>query len=92
MALDEDNLKKAIYTPQKIIQKMNPGYMKTTSKTGRSHFYAPSKMLGKKEIDTYIFNLSVIWLVTIILYVALYFKLLRKFVELLGNIRVKRSD
>lgn len=92
VALDEDNLKKVIYTPQKIIQKMNPGYMKTTSKTGRSHFYAPSKMLGKKEIDTYIFNLSVIWLVTIILYVALYFKLLRKFIELLGNIRVKQSD
>jgi ABC-type multidrug transport system ATPase subunit len=92
MVTDEENIKKVVYTPRKIIQKMNPGYMKTTSKTGRAHFYSPTKMLGKKELDTYIFNLFVIWLVTIILYVALYFKLIRKFVEFIGNIRVKRSD
>jgi len=91
-ALDEDNMKKVIYTPHKLIQKMNPGYMKSTSKTGRSHFFAPSKRVGITEIDTYIFNLAIIWLEIIILYVALYFKLLRKFVENIGNIRVKGSD
>jgi hypothetical protein len=92
LALDENNPKKVLYTPQKLIQKMNPGYMKTTSKTGRAHFFAPSKMIGNTEIDTYIFDIAVIWFVTGILYVVLYFTLLKKFVEVMGNIRVKRSD
>lgn len=92
LALDEENPKKVLYTSQRIIQKMNPGYMKTTSKMGRAHFFAPSKMIGKKEIDTYVFDIAVIWFVTGMLYVAIYFKLLKKFVEIMGNIRVKRSD
>ena len=78
LALDEENPGKVIYTPNKIIQKMNPGYMKPSSATGRSHFYAPSKIIGNMETDTYIFNLTVIWLVTILLYGALYFKGLKK--------------
>jgi len=81
LVLDQDNLQKTAYTREKIVQKMDPGFMKTTSGTGRAHFYAPSKILGKKEIDTYIFNLSSIWLVTFLLYGALYFKLLHKFIK-----------
>jgi hypothetical protein len=92
LALDRINTKKFIYTKEKIIQKYEPGYMKTTSRHGRSHFFAPSKMLGRREIDTYIFNLSVIWLVTIILYLALLLNLLRKFVTIFGNMRLKRSE
>jgi ABC transport system ATP-binding/permease protein len=91
LALDQENPKKSIHTRKKIVQKMDPGFMKTTSLIGRSHFYAPSKMFGKTEIDTYIFNLSVIWLATLILYAALYFNLMRKFVTMVGNLRMKRS-
>jgi hypothetical protein len=92
MVLDEENPRKVIYTSEKLIQKMNPGYMKPTSVTGRSHFFAPVKLLGKMETDTYIFNLSVIWLVTILLYVALYFKVLQKFITIFGNMRMKRPE
>jgi ABC-type multidrug transport system ATPase subunit len=92
LALDQDNLRKCIYTPEKIVQKMDPGYMKTTSGLGRAHFYAPFKKIGTREIDTYTFNLSVIWMVTVILYLTLNFTLLRRIVVSVGNIRMKRSD
>ena len=44
----------------------------------RTHFFAPKKHLFGIYFDTYWFNLSVIWLMTIILYVTLYFELLKK--------------
>ena len=92
LALDFDNLKKTVYTPEKIIQKMNPGYMKPLSYVGRAHFFAPVKLIGTNEIDTYYFNLAVIWILNIIMYIALYFTLLRNFVDLFGNIRKKRIE
>jgi hypothetical protein len=92
LATDYDNKYKTVVTAEKIVQKLDPGYRKSTSRFGRSHFYAPSKMLGSWEIDTYSFNLFVIWLVTLILYTALYFNLLRKFVGLSGYIRKMKPD
>jgi hypothetical protein len=35
-------------------------------------------MIGNTAIDTLWFNIMVLWLVSLILYIALYFKLLKK--------------
>jgi ABC transport system ATP-binding/permease protein len=88
IVLNEEPGEKTVEKNDKIIQKFHPGYMKATSKYGRAHFYAPVKMLGSIEIDTYWFNFTVIWLVTIFLYLALYFNLLQKLTSFLGNLRV----
>ncbi len=47
----------------------------------RDNFYIPAKYFAGKKFDTLYFNLSVIWLMTIILYVALYYELLKKAVH-----------
>ena len=47
----------------------------------RTHFFAPGKYLFGQRISTFAFNLMVIWLMTLILYVTLYFELLRKLME-----------
>jgi hypothetical protein len=44
----------------------------------RDNFYIPSKHFAGKKFDTLYFNLSVIWLMTIFLYIALYYELLKK--------------
>ncbi len=49
----------------------------------RDQFYVPKKHLLGYEFDTLIFNLTVIWLMSIFLSLALYFDLLRKAVNLL---------
>ena len=76
--LDEFNKQKSIETRGKIIQKYEPVFMKPVAKNGRAHFYAPYKMIGNTAIDTLWFNIMVLWLVSLILYIALYFKLLKK--------------
>lgn len=78
IVLDEDNTKLSLELGDRIIQKYRPGYMKATSRFGRAHFYAPVKRLGSLEIDTYWFNIMVLWAMSLALFAALYFELLRK--------------
>jgi ABC transport system ATP-binding/permease protein len=91
MILDRMNLEKTYMTSRKIIQKLDPGFMKPTSVYGRAHFYAPVKMIGNIEIDTYWFNILVIWVGSFILYAALYYKLPGKLISWLEDFRLQRS-
>jgi len=63
---------------KRIIRKYEPVFMPPTAKNGRAHYCAPFKIIGNLKIDTFWFNLAVIWLVTFLLYIALYFSILRK--------------
>ena len=81
-----------LIAPKKIVMKYQPGYINGTSKVGRAHFYAPAKMIGNLLIDTYWFNLVVVWIVSILLYIALYYNLLRKLVDYLGDLKIKKSE
>ena len=94
MVLDRDNPNqdKTIETGYKIIRKYDPGYMKATSKYGRAQFYAPVKMIGNKEIDTFWFNLLVLWVVTLFFYIILYFKLLQKAASYFENLRFAKTE
>jgi ABC transport system ATP-binding/permease protein len=47
----------------------------------RDKFYVPQKHFLNQKFDTLYFNISVIWAMTILLYVALYFELLKKLVH-----------
>ncbi len=89
---DPVNINKIVSTPDKYIQKLDPGYMKALSKNGRAHFYAPCKNIGNLEIDTFWFNLLVVWIVSLILYLALYYKLLQKLIHHIGNLRIQKSE
>ncbi len=49
------------------------------------HFYAPKKYIFGKRISTYWANFVLIWIIAVLTYIALYFDLLRKFVEFVGR-------
>jgi hypothetical protein len=85
--LDEDNTKLTIKKGARFIQKYKPGHMKATSRFGRAHFYAPVKRLGNLEIDTYWFNVIVLWIITLGLFAVLYFELLKKAINYFERIR-----
>ncbi len=55
----------------------------------RTHFFAPKKYLFGTLFDTYNFNLIVIWLMNLLLYVTLYFELLKKAITSLEVIVTK---
>ncbi|MCZ8355513.1 MAG: ATP-binding cassette domain-containing protein [Cyclobacteriaceae bacterium] len=75
----------------RLIQKIYPIY---DDEHRQSHifdfsanFYQPTKHFLGKYYDTFSFNLAVIWSMTIILYITLYFDLLSKFVKSFENRR-----
>ncbi len=92
LVLDRTRKEQSIETDSKIIQKYEPGFMMPLSKTGRAQFYAPYKKVGNIKIDTFWFNLIVIWIVTISLYVALYYNVLQKLIEALENLKFKSTE
>jgi ABC-type multidrug transport system ATPase subunit len=70
-----------------LIQKSDPIYLDPYNhKYLGSHFYAPSKNLLGLKLDTFTANIMVIWLMTILLTITLYFDVLRKLIENSGFI------
>ena len=72
----------------KLIQNVDPIFKKPSSNWGRAQFYASNKIFAGFEIDTFVFNLLIIWLVTFILYILLLADFLKKSFESIGNIKV----
>jgi ABC transport system ATP-binding/permease protein len=72
----------------RLVQKADPVFMKPGSKYGRAHYFAPYKRIGDIRIDTLIFNILVIWLMTVVLFVTLYFNLLKHFVRFLESLKL----
>jgi hypothetical protein len=92
LLLNELVPEKTFETPGKIIQKYQPVYMIPVSRYGRAHFYAPYKMIGNAKIDTFWFNIIVLWLVTLLLFIALYYNILQKTITYFENLRFSRAD
>ncbi len=67
-----------------IVQKVDPIYndpLPQHSWDYQTHFYAPQKHFLGNYFSTYWFNINVVWGMSIVLYVALYFNILRKIVN-----------
>lgn len=91
LVLDKAGENKILEGKGKLIRKKDPIFMEPESKTGKSHFYAPVKYLGGWEIDTFWFNLAVIWLMSLLLYFLLLYDLIRKSLEYFENLKFRKS-
>ena len=56
----------------------------------RSHFFAPQKYFAGKYHDTYWFNMLFVWFMTLVLYVTLYYELLKKFLSLPDYVKFRK--
>ena len=65
-------------TPLGYVQKIAPIYKAPDFTNGRAHFLASQKNMFGVYIDTFYFNLGIIWLMCTVLYIALYYNWLRK--------------
>ncbi len=78
-----------------LVQQINPifrdpvpaGYF-----SFRSHFYAPTKHFMGRFFDTYYFNIVFIWLLTLLLYITLYYDFLKKAIDSSGRLKFKNKD
>ena len=78
---DADNI-------NRLIQKADPIFMRPGSKYGRAHFYTPYKLLGNLRISTLVFNMIAIWIMTIFLFVTLYYNILKRFIIYLETLKL----
>jgi hypothetical protein len=67
-------------------------YRKPGEKSWRSHFYAPSKKLFSNSLDTFWFNLIVIWIFSILLFPVMYYDVIRKGLTYMETLRLNRLN
>jgi hypothetical protein len=71
-----------------LIQLINPVYLDPKPSGPldyRSHFFAPTKNLFGSQVSTYYFNILVIWIMSVLLYITLYFESLRKGIDFISR-------
>jgi ABC transport system ATP-binding/permease protein len=86
---NQDEPQRIIESRGRLIQKIYPIYKDPDPDhliDFDAQFYLPAKHFLRNSIDTFYFNLAVIWTMSIILYVLLYFDVLRRFLKRLENI------
>jgi hypothetical protein len=75
----------------KLIQQIDPIYTDPGNINGnldyRAHFLAPTKHIGGMYMSTYAFNMMIVWLLTGLLYITLYFEAFKGILALFSQIR-----
>jgi ABC transport system ATP-binding/permease protein len=72
----------------RLIQKADPVFMPPGSKYGRAHFFAPFKQIGNLKIGTLVFNIIIIWMMVVLLFITLYFDILKRFIRFLESLNL----
>ena len=67
----------------KLFQKIDPIYQEPESGFIRAHFYSPVKNFLGYSFDTFWINVIVIWIFIILMYITLYYKVLKRFLDYL---------
>ncbi len=75
----------------KLLQQINPIFQ-DPKPTGvadyRTAFFVPEKKIFGQTFGTFGFDIIVVWLMTLLCYLALYFQWLRQIVEFFGNVSI----
>lgn len=78
-----------------LVQHLDPIYKSPKPKHAldyRSHLFAPEKHFAGNFVDTFSFNVIVIWLMSLILYFTLYFEVFKKTLNSFENLRFKKNE
>jgi hypothetical protein len=75
-----------------MIQKRGPIFQDPTNRFIKAHFYAPRKMIAGVFFPTIWVNVMVIWFMTFILYLLLYFRVLKRLLDRLERLTVRTED
>jgi ABC-type multidrug transport system ATPase subunit/uncharacterized tellurite resistance protein B-like protein len=82
-------LERIIEYKGQLFQKIDPIYLDPQSKFIKAHFYAPRKQIFGRYFDTFYVNICVIWFMTIVLYIILYYRLLKRFLDFFEQVADK---
>lgn len=83
--LKKNEVTKFLETDRRIIQKYEPIFMMPHHPWGRAHFYAPYKFFNGQYVKTLWFNITIIWLYSLLLYGILQMKVLQRISTLIES-------
>lgn len=84
--LNKNEVKKIVETDHHtLFQIKDPIFKKPETSYGRAHFYAAEKIIFGQSVDTMVFNVIVIWLSIVFMYVLLLFNGLKRSVDFLSD-------
>lgn len=91
LVTSKNETQKTIEFGGQLRQKLDPIYMDPEYHFIKAHFYSPTKQAFGFYIDTYVINVLVIWTMTFVLYLLLYFRVLKKTLNLGEKLLKKKS-
>ena len=83
-------LNKIIEKDGELIQRSDPVYLDPEDNF-YSHFYAPRKKAFGRYFDTYWYNMAIIWVMSLVLAITLYFDALKKLMDGMENLFMRFS-
>ncbi|CAN5270472.1 ATP-binding cassette domain-containing protein [soil metagenome] len=87
LVLNKNEFNKIIEQDGILIQRADPVFLEPyQSNYGNSHFFAPRKKIFGHYFETFWVNLCVLWGMSLIMAITLYFDVLRKIIDGLGNL------
>jgi ABC-type multidrug transport system ATPase subunit len=89
VVLNRTDLHKLVKQNGILLRKMDPVYMYPLMKNGRAHFFASVKQFGDNHIYTLVFNMLVIWMMSVVLYLLLRYNVLKKAIDFFGDLKRK---
>ena len=92
---NSDDPKRIVEWDGELVQKIYPIYFEEHRPKHRfdftANFFIPTKHFLGKTFDTLYFNVAAIWIMACVLYVTLYYELLKKIVHVSGEERKKTN-
>ena len=76
----------------RLIQKIDPIYLDPESGFIKAHFYSPRKLMFGRYYSTFWVNTIVIWFMSLIFYIILYFRGLRYLLALFENVKIRNRE
>ena len=73
-----NEMQRIIEYDNRLYQKTDPVYLDPRYSFIKSHFYAPRKSVFGMYVDTFWVNVAVLWIITLITFFVLYFRLLKR--------------
>lgn len=84
---NKTDVNKYVIENDQLVQKANPIYLQPVTKNPMAaHFYAPIKKVFGNYYDTFWVNIIVLWVMSLMLTITLYFDALKRFLDVMGNI------
>ena len=78
---NRNEFKRIVEYKGELIQKIDPIYLDPDNKFVKAHFYAPRKQVFGKYVTTIWVNVVIIWGMSVLFFIMLYFRILRGIVE-----------